>query len=203
MTRHANILLALTALLLAVGLTGCMSRSTVPDEHDLAIELTRTETGAVDLDALYAAVLPSVQRKLPGAYFRGAEFFTSCKKLAVLDGRLVYNFERVQFGFPRRRVERLSASVRTQDQLMDLWYQDDTDRYPAVKEMTFAGDGGIKEMLAIAQDHLQALGVTQCTMTITQVDSTVWSLSCQDSSNTERVYHFDIRDGVVGDVPPY
>ena len=163
----------------------------------MPIHVARTESGEVDLDALYVTVQPLMQKKLPGAYFRGAVLFTSCEKMAQLEGRLVLDFERVKFGFPRRRVERISANVRTEQQRMDTFYQDDTNRYPAVKVVDFSSDLETKQMLAIAQRHLESLGATPCTVVISQLGDATWIFNCTDPTGTKLACYFNVQDGEV------
>jgi hypothetical protein len=115
----------------------------------------------------------------------------------LLEGRLVLGFERVQFGFPRRRVERISASVRTEQQLMDIWYQDDTNRYPAVKKVEFSGDLAAKRMIGIVKRELQRLEVAACRMDITQLDDDVWNVRCTDAAGVKRVCYFNVENGEV------
>lgn len=181
-------------------LSACTSK--FPDTKETGIPITVAKPGTqdIDVDVVFENAVQIVQSTLPGAYFRGMVFSGRCQDLPRLQGRLILVFERVQIAIPRRQVVLATASVDTVAQTMDLYYEDYSDVPVKTRQQTLLNHRLIKEIAAIAHRHINELGLSDCDVTLTQLDES-WDVRCGALNNLTRKCHFEIINGKISDKP--
>jgi len=165
---------------------------------DVPINVLKPGTQEVNLDVVFTTVTQKVHETLPKAYFQGMVFSGRCQALSKLQGKLVLIFAQVQVGIPRRQVVRATATVDTFQQIMDLHYVDESDFYPSTQRQTFHGDRFIKEIAAVAYQHIAELGLCDGDVTLTQLNDS-WDVRCGSLSDFVQKCRFEIENGKIRD----
>ena len=186
-------------LWLSLLLFACTSRFQEVKVTNVPVTVFKPGTQNVDVSVVLEDVTQRVHEMLPGAYFQGMVFSGKCQDLSRLHGKLVLVFVQVQAAIPKRQVVRASASVDTVRQTMDLHYEDVSDFYPSTKRRTLNGDRSIKEIAAIAHRHITELGLSDCDVTLTQLDDS-WDVRCGPLNNFVQKCRFEIVSGEVKDI---
>lgn len=165
---------------------------------DVPINVLNPGTQEVNVDVVFATVTQRVHETLPKAYFQGMVFSGRCQDLPRLQGKLILVFTQVRTAIPRQQVVRATASVDTLRQAMDLYYEDVSNFYPSTKRRTFSGDRPIKEIAAIAYQHITELGLCDGDVTLTQLNDS-WEVRCGSLSDFVQKCRFEIEDGKIRD----
>jgi len=159
-----------------------------------------TQEEEVDVGVVFEAVTQRIHETLPEAYFQGMVFSGRCQDLPRLHGKLVLVFAHVQAGVPRQQVVKVTASVDTVRQTMDLYYEDVSIFYPSTKRQMFSGDYSIKEIAAVAHRRITELGLCDGDVTLTQLNDS-WDVRCGSLSDFMQKCWFEIENGEIKDSP--
>ncbi|MGC8880553.1 MAG: hypothetical protein ACP5R2_15170 [Anaerolineae bacterium] len=165
---------------------------------DVPIDVLKPGTQEVNVDVVFETVTQRVHETLPKAYFQGMVFSGRCQDLPHLQGKLVLVFRQVRMAIPRQQVVRATASVDTLRQTMDLYYEDVSNFYPSTKHRTFSGDHSIKEIAAIAHQHITELGLCDGDVTLTQLNDS-WDVRCGSLSDFIQKCRFEIENAKIRD----
>jgi len=185
-------------LWLSLLLFACTSRFQDVEMTNVPVNVFEPGTQEVDVDTVLETVAQRIHETLPEACFQGMVFSGRCQDLPRLQGKLVLVFVQVQVGIPKRQIVRATASVDTVQQTMDLHYEDVSDFHPSTKRRTLNGDRLIKEIAAIAHWHITELGLSDCDVTLTQLDDS-WDVRCGPLNNFVQKCRFEIVNGEVKD----
>lgn len=123
-------------------------------------------------------------------------FSGKCQNLPHLRGKLVLIFEQVHPALFKQQVISGEASIDTVIQTMNLGFKDETDFYPLVRRGAFVGDSSFKKIAALAQRHITELGLSDCDVTITQLENS-WDVRCGPLENFIQECRFEIINGEI------
>lgn len=185
-------------LWLSLVLAACTSRFQEIKVTNVPVTVFKPGTQDVDVSVVLESVTQRVRETLPGAYFQGVVFSGRCPDLPRLQGKLILTFVQVQVAIPRQQVVLATASIDTVQQTMDLHYENVSSFYPSTKRRTLSGDHSIKEIAAIAHRHITELGLSDCDVTLTQLDDS-WDVRCGPLGSFIQKCRFEIVNGEIKD----
>ncbi len=187
-------------LCLSLLVTGCAPQFQEVRVADVSVNVSSPGTQDINLDIALKVAGERIRGVLPAAYFRGMVFSGKWQDLPRLRGRLGLTFEQVRPGLFKHQVVRSEALIDTVRQTMNLYFTDDTEFYPNVRQATFVGHNSFKEIAALAYKRITELGLEDGDVTLTQMDNS-WDVRCGALENFVQRCQFDIADGVIRDTP--
>lgn len=192
--RHLPRVLGVCLLLWALAACGSTFRDS--KVSDVPIDVSRASIKEVDIDVVLPDVRHEVDRVLPGAFFQGMVFSGTCDDLPALRGRIVLVFGQVSRGLFSDRVLIATATVDTDHSTVDIRFQDVSDLYPTTEPLPVVDDQTVKEVASIASQHIAALGIPECEVTLTQRTES-WDVRCGALDDFDAQCHFTIVDGEI------
>jgi hypothetical protein len=158
---------------------------------DVPVKVYKPGTQDVDIDIVWESVTKKLGEMLPGAYFQGMVFSGKCQDLLKLQGKLVLVFAQVRPAIPQQRVVRATISVDVTKQTMGIHLKDESNFYPSTRRLALDSGLSVKEVAAIAYQHIIESGLSDCDVTLSQSDRT-WDVRCGPLDNFVQECRFEI-----------
>jgi hypothetical protein len=164
---------------------------------DVPVAVFRENTLSVDIDIVFEAVTPYINKRLPEASFRGLIFSGKCQDLPQLRGTLVMVFVEKKNNLLGSQVTEATASIDTINQIMDIEYVDYSDLQISTQGRQFIGQDSFVRIAALAYQQITEQGLIDCDVTLTQRDES-WDVRCGSLGNFIQKCRFDIQNDVIG-----
>jgi hypothetical protein len=181
---------------LYLSLTACAPKFPRVKVTDVPVSILNPSTQEVDLDIAFTIAIQKTQEMLPEAYFGGMVFSGRCQALPRLQGTLVLVFARVRSALFKQQIVSGVTSIDTVRQMMSLYYTDRSDYEWYDPPTTFPGNRSFREIATLAHRHITELGLSDCDITITQMDNS-WDVRCGPLENFIQECRFEIINGEI------
>ena len=180
--KASTLAICVIGLLVLLSVASCVPMFQPFEVTGLSVHIQDSHAGGVDVDAVLSVAQSEVRRTLPNAYLNILSFVGTCDGLAQLHGVMNLGFFERRLMFLRWRTLHGGAHVNTVDQTMDLRFADHTPYYPVATSLTL-GDGlAVKEITALANEHIASLDVGSCDVLLRRFGDR-WSIECTDAGS--------------------
>lgn len=187
------------SLCLILLLSACATSFQETTVTNIPVAVSKQGTQGVNLDVIRDVAEQRVRSTLSGAYFQGMVFSGKCQDLPQLQGKVVLIFAQVRPAIPGQQVVRAFASINTDQKTMDIHYVDESEAYPLTERREFSGDRTFKEIADAVYQQITELGLSDCDVTLTQVEDDAWDVRCGPLDNFVQECRFGVVNGKIQD----